>query len=139
MVEPKFTEKSEAIDFYFLVAKHLDRMSEMLKEGFDAGGAANAAKLIGYFTMTKHYENSITMFLPKYYWQKKREILPTIPDISWTWQNILKNLEFFDKISDWFQLVHTTAYNEGVLKIKRPYKPDDVDVKYKDGYIAKNY
>lgn len=133
-MEPRFAERLEALDFYFLVAKHLDRMSEGLKEGLDPGGTPNSSKLIAYYMQVQHYENLVTTFLPEYYWKKKKEILPTIPNITWTWSNVIQNLRFFDKISLWLQLLQVTCTNEGVLKIKTPYKVSDELEVYKDGF-----
>ena len=134
MAEYRFAENVQSLDFYFLIAKHIDRMSESLVGGLNPGGAPNSEKLIAYYMQTKHYENMVTMFLPKYYWDRKAEIMPEIPDISWTWKDVVRNLEFFDKVSQWFQILHLTSYNEGVLKIKRPYKVDEAGKVFKDGF-----
>jgi hypothetical protein len=138
-MEPKYTERSGAIDFYFLVAEHLRNISDGLKIGLETTSTKNTVSLMSYFMQVKHYENMITMFLPEYYWNKKKEIFPNIPPISSTWTGIDKNMEFFEEVSKWFQLIHTTAYNEGVLKIKRPIRPDKAGKVYKNGFQPADY
>lgn len=136
---PKFAERLEALDFYFLVGLNLKKIIDKLGEGLVPGGSPNAEKLISFYLLTKNYENIITMFLPKEYWKEKDKIFPQIPGISATWADIDKNLHFFDSVSKWFQLIHTFAYNEGVLKIRRPYVPDEVGEVYKDGFVPDDY
>ena len=138
-MDPKYTERSGAIDFYFLVAQHLQNISDGMKVGLDTTSTKNTVLLMSYFMQVKHYESMITMFLPKYYWDKKKEIFPKIPPISATWEGIDMNMKFFEAVSEWFQLIHIAAYNEGVLKIKRPIKPDKAGPVYKDGFKPKDY
>lgn len=90
--------------------------------------------LISYYLMVQHYENLVTMFMPKEYWDKKDEIFHNIPSISSTWKDIHKNLIFFQKVSDWFQLLHIFSYNEGILKITRPYKEEEAGPTWLNGY-----
>ena len=135
----KYAESTGAIDFYFLVAQHLQNISDGLKVGLETTPDKNTVGLVSYFMQVKHYENMITMFLPECYWQKKKEVFPKIPPIAATWAGINRNLEFFEAVSNWFQLIHTTAYNEGVLKIKRPIRTDKPRPVYKNGFIPKDY
>ncbi len=134
MGETKYAERNDAIDFYFLIAKHLDRMSETLRPGLETDPNKNTGNLIAYYMATAHYENMITMFLPNYYWEKKKNIFPKIPPVSDTWGDVYGCLNFFEAVNQWFQLIHTTAYNEGVLKIRRPYKKEEAGAVYKNGY-----
>lgn len=135
----KFAERIEALDFYFLVGLNLKKIIDKLGEGLQPGGIPNAEKLISFYLLTKNYENIITMFLPKEYWKAKERIFPQIPPMDFAWKDIKKNLKFFDSVSQWFQLIHTFAYNEGVLKLRRPYVPDEPGEVYKDGFVPDDY
>ena len=130
----KFTERIEGIDFYFLIAKNLDKMSDILKSGLEPGGIPNGEKLLAFYMSTKFYENMITMFLKEDYWRKKEELFAKIPVIDKAFGDAKSNIDFFNRVSEWFQLIHINAYNEGILKIQRPIRPDKKGPVYKNGF-----
>ena len=130
----KFTERIEGIDFYFLIAKNLDKMSDILKAGLEPGGIPNGVKLLSFFMSVKFYECMITMFLNEDYWRKKEEIFSKIPEADKAFADAKSNIDYFNNVSEWFQLIHTYAYSEGILKIQRPIRPDKKGAVYKNGF-----
>lgn len=122
-----YSTKQEGIDYYFLIVRHIDRMSEGLKEGLDVG-KINTKTLVGYYQQVIHLESLLTPFLNIKYYKEKAKWSKKIPAYSQTWSSELKDqVGYFKAISNIFQLLIIWAYNNGVLKIKRiaQYKMDE--------------
>lgn len=122
-----YSTKQEGIDYYFLIVRHIDRMSEGLKEGLDVG-KINTKTLVGYYQQVIHLESLLTPFLNKKYYEQKAKWSKKIPSYEQTWSSELKDqVEYFKSISNILQLLIIWAYNNGVLKIKRiaQYKMDE--------------
>ena len=114
-----FSARQDGIDYYFLVVRHIDRMSDGLTSGLDVG-VINTKKLIAYHQMILHLESLLIPFLTDKDFVKEREKLEKkMPEFSDTWSGELADqINYFKKISDLFQLLIIQAYNNGVLKIK---------------------
>lgn len=123
-----YSTKQEGIDYYFLIVRHIDRMSEGLKEGLDVG-KINTRILVSYHQEVIHLESLLTPFLNKEYYKQKKKWSEKIPAVSQTWSSEIKDqIAYFKGISNIFQLLIIWAYKNGVLKIKRiaEYKDDEV-------------
>lgn len=126
MPEKKFTSKQEGIDYFFLIVRHIDRMSDGLTQGLNIG-EINTKKLITYYQQILHFESLISPFLNEEYVEKRKKITNKFPGYASTWSALEDNIEFFESISKLFKLLIAYAYNNGVLKIKikKEYRADD--------------
>lgn len=116
--QTSFGIRQEGIDYFFLIMKHIDRMSEGLKEGLDVG-KINTEKLISYYEQIMHLEGLLIPFLDEKFYQKRKELEMRLPGYSKTWSGKFEDqVTYFMKISDLFQLLVLQAYKTGVLKIK---------------------
>ena len=119
MPRKDFSVKQEGIDYFFLIVRHIDRMSDGLTAGLGVG-EINTKPLLAYHQMILHFESLLTPFLTDQDFIKQREkIEKTLPEISGTWSgDMQEQIDYFKGISDLFQLLIIEAYNHGVLKIK---------------------
>lgn len=119
MPRKDFSVRQEGIDYFFLIVRHIDRMSEGLTAGLDIG-VINTKPLIAYHQMVLHFESLLTPFLTdKEFVEKRKELEKTMPELSDTWSGDFNDqINYFRKISTLFQLLIIVAYNKGVLKIK---------------------
>ncbi len=114
-----FSARQEGIDYYFLIVRHIDRMSDGLTSGLDIG-VINTKKLIAYHQMILHLESLLTPFLTdKEFLVEREKLEKKMPEVSGTWSGDMnEQIDYFKGISDLFQLLIIQAYNNGVLKIK---------------------
>ncbi len=119
MPRKDFSVRQEGIDYFFLIVRHIDRMSDGLTAGLGVG-EINTKPLIAYHQMILHFESLLTPFLTDKEFVKKREELEKkMPELSDTWSGDFSDqINYFRKISTLFQLLIIVAYNKGVLKIK---------------------
>ena len=119
MPRKDFSVKQEGIDYFFLIVRHIDRMSDGLTAGLGVG-EINTKPLIAYHQMILHFESLLTPFLTdKEFVEKREELEKKMPELSDTWSgNFDDQINYFRKISTLFQLLIIVAYNKGVLKIK---------------------
>jgi len=118
----KYAIKTEGADYYSVIIAHLMDMGRALKEGLDVGhiGTKN---LMAYHQMIIHYESLVTPFMTKEFYEKRAELEKRLPAVSKTWSgNIVNQMQYFNAISDLFQLLMIFSYNEGVLKLRK--RPD---------------
>ena len=109
----RIAKRKEDIGLEYLLFRHLDRVSENLKDGFGVE-ANNADKLLTFRLQTKHLENLLIadLYEDKYY-EKKEEMFKN-PSESLAWSgSIPDNIEYFDKVSDWLQLLMFYARKRG--------------------------
>lgn len=119
MARQDFSVKQEGIDYFFLIVRHIDRMSDGLTAGLGVG-EINTKPLIAYHQMTLHFESLLIPFAtdPDYITARKK-IESNMPDFSDTWSgDMADQINYFKKISDLFQLLILLAYNSNILKIK---------------------
>ncbi len=119
MPRKDFSVRQEGIDYFFIIVRHLDRMSDGLTAGLDAG-VQNTKSLIAYHQMILHFESLLQPFLTSNKFVEKREELEKkMPEVSDTWSgDFNEQINYFKQISKLFRLLIIMAYNEGVLKIK---------------------
>ena len=119
MPRKDFSVRQEGIDFFFLVVRHIDRMSDGLTAGLGVG-EINTKPLVAYHQMILHLESLLTPFLTdEKFIEERKKLEKDMPEISGTWSGDMKDqIDYFKKISDLFQLLIIQAYNKGVLKIK---------------------
>lgn len=115
----QYSTKQEGIDYYYLIVRHIDRMSEGLKEGLDVG-TVNTKSLVCYYQQILHLESLLVPFLPwKEYKQKREKIERDLPGYSSTWSGDIEDqVKFFIEVSKLFRLLMVYAYNARVLKVK---------------------
>lgn len=119
MPRKDFSVRQEGIDYFFLIVRHIDRMSDGLTAGLEAG-EVNTKPLIAYHQMILHLESLLTPFLtdPKFV-KERKELEKKMPELSDTWSgDFADQINYFRQISNLFQLLIIVAYNTGVLKIK---------------------
>ena len=119
MPRKDFSVRQEGIDYFFLIVRHIDRMSDGLTSGLGVG-EINTKPLIAYHQMILHFESLLTPFLTdKEFVEKREELEKKMPELSDTWSGDFNDqINYFRKISTLFQLLIIVAYNKGVLKIK---------------------
>lgn len=114
-----YSIEKRGIDYFYLLIKHLDRMSDGLRGGLDVG-VINTDKLVAYYQQIMHFESLIVPFLDEKYYQDKKKWAEKIPGFQQTWSGeISDQIYYFQAISNIFQLLMMLAYMKGVLKIKR--------------------
>jgi len=119
MPKPSYQLSQQGIDYFFLIVKHVDRMSEGLKEGLEIG-EINTGKLVGYYEQVIHYEGLLVPFLDKAFYHQKDSIVSELPGYSKTWSGKMEDqVSYFLAISKLFQLLMLQAYKKGVLKLKK--------------------
>lgn len=122
-----YSTRSEGIDYYYLIIRHVDRMSEGLKEGLDVG-KVNTKTLVGYYQQVLHLESLLIPYLDEEYYEKRKVAEKKLPGYAKTWSGQISNqIEFFLAVSTLFRLLIVWAYKFRVLKIKvvREYKVGD--------------
>jgi len=122
----EFRISDDGIDYYFLIIKHLDRMSERLIVGLEPG-KINTSDLVGYYEQVLHFECLMIPFLDDNYYARRSELEKFLPAHSSTWSGSLDiQLKYFMAVCKLFKLLLAQAYNERVLKlkIKREYSPE---------------
>ena len=119
MPHKDFSVRQEGIDYFFLIVRHIDRMSDGLTAGLGVG-EINTKPLIAYHQMVLHFESLLTPFLTDEEFKIERKKLEKkMPDYEKTWSGeIGDQIKYFEGISNLFQLLIIEAYNHGVLKIK---------------------
>ena len=119
MPRKDFSVRQEGIDYFFLVVRHIDRMSDGLTAGLGVG-EINTKPLIAYHQMILHFESLLIPFLTdKDFVEKRKKLEKEMPEFSDTWSgDMADQIKYFKGISNLFQLLIIQAYNKGVLKIK---------------------
>lgn len=125
-----YSTSSEGIDYFFLIIRHLDRMSESIRAGLDVG-VVNTQVLVGYYQQVMHLEALLVPFLHKDYYTKRNKFKKELPGYSKTWSGkISDQIQFFEATTKLLKLLIVKAYNARVLKvkIKREYKSGEGDL-----------
>ncbi len=118
MPRKDFSVRQEGIDYFFLIVRHIDRMSDGLTAGLGVG-EINTKPLIAYHQMVMHFESLLTPFINKEFKEAREKLEKDMPDFSDTWSGDLADqINYFKGVSKLFKLLIILAYNEGVLKIK---------------------
>ena len=118
MPRKDFSVRQEGIDYFFLIVRHIDRMSDGLTAGLGVG-EINTKPLIAYHQMVLHFESLLAPFENKVFKTAKEKIEKDMPDFSDTWSgDMADQINYFKGVSKFFRLLIIHAYNEGVLKIK---------------------
>ena len=103
-----------------LIFRHIDRMSEKLNQS--AEYSKTGQMLFSYFYNVQHMENILTDSLDLRYKEKKEEIFKKI-NFSDIGQNPKPTFEFFNQVSQWFQLLYMYAVSTGIIKEKKIFRP----------------
>ncbi len=118
MPRKDFSVRQEGIDYFFLIVRHIDRMSDGLTAGLGVG-EINTKPLIAYHQMVLHFESLLTPFADEEFKKTREKLEKDMPDFSDTWSGDIKDqINYFKGVSKLFRLLIILAYNKGVLKIK---------------------
>lgn len=121
------TKTKEQIDIEYLLFLHLDRMSNDLGDGYGIM-KTNADKLLTRRMLTKHTETILVSDLyEKEYWEKLEELHEKEPPVNYIWGGIPENIQYFDWLNDWLQLLLIMARKKGYLGHRIRFKPE-IDV-----------
>jgi len=118
MAEVSIAQKKDAVNLEYLLFRHLDRISQEMQDGYGVTPTKmNCDKLLTFRMMTKFVETILIGDLyEKEYWDKVKGL--KMPPISYTWGNPAQNVEYFDAINDWLQLLVIMARKKGYLTKK---------------------
>lgn len=107
------------MDYYIVLVKHIDKMSEgLIKESLDVG-KIGTKMLMTYYMQIIHLEGLLVPFLTKEFYYRRGKIETNLPGYKTTWSgSIEEQMRYFVAISDLFQLLILFAYKQRVLKIK---------------------
>ena len=122
-----FSISKEGVDYYYLIIRHIDRMSEGLRIGLDVG-QVNTKILVGYYEQILHLEAILIPFLDEEYYEVKKHFENEIPAYSATWSgDIGRQIEYFKATQKIFKLLIVKAYNARILKlaVRTDYKIDE--------------
>ncbi len=118
MPRKDFSVRQEGIDYFFLIVRHIDRMSDGLTAGLGVG-EINTKPLIAYHQMVMHFDSLLTPFVDKEHIKAREKLDKDMPDFSDTWSgDMADQINYFKAVSKLFKLLIILAYNKGVLKIK---------------------
>ncbi len=84
MPRKDFSVRQEGIDYFFLIVRHIDRMSDGLTAGLGVG-EINTKPLIAYHQMVLHFESLLAPFETEEHKTAKEKIEKNMPDFSDTW------------------------------------------------------
>ena len=120
-----YNSQTSEFNYYELVIKHIDRMSDDLIKELNERGL-NPKLLIGYYILILHLESLLLPFHDDEFYKARRGVVDKIPSLVYAHATIDKQFQYFQAISDLFQLLLAVAYNKGVLKIKitKEYNPN---------------
>ncbi len=117
MAKKEFSARQDGIDYFFLIVKHIDRMSDSLRGGLGVG-EIGTKPLVAYTQMVFHLESLLINFLDKEFYEEREKIIKRMPEVAATWTEIENQIEYFLGVQDLFQLLIIYAYKKGVLKLK---------------------
>ncbi len=117
MSKKEFSARQEGIDYFFLIVRHIDRMSDSLRVGLGVG-EIGTKPLVAYVQMVFHLESLLINFLDEEFYEEREKIIKKMPDVANTWEEIENQITYFLGVQDLFQLLIIYAYKKGVLKLK---------------------
>ncbi len=118
MPRKDFSVRQEGIDYFFLIVRHIDRMSDGLTAGLGVG-EINTKPLVAYHQMVLHLESLLVPFVDDEFEEARKKLEKDMPDFSDTWSgDIADQINYFKGTAKLFKLLIILAYNKGVLKIK---------------------
>ena len=118
MPRKDFSVRQEGIDYFFLIVRHIDRMSDGLTAGLGVG-EINTKPLVAYHQMVLHLESLLVPFVDDEFETERKKLEKDMPDFSDTWSgDIADQINYFKGTAKLFKLLIILAYNKGVLKIK---------------------
>jgi len=117
MPRKDFSVKQEGIDYFFLIVRHIDRMSDSLTAGLGVG-EIGTKPLVAYIQMVFHLESLLINFLDAQFYEEREKIIKKMPEVAATWSEIEDQISYFLGVQELFQLLIVFAYKEGVLKLK---------------------
>ena len=117
MPRKDFSVRQEGIDYFFLIVRHIDRMSDSLTVGLGVG-EIGTRPLVAYFQMVFHLESLLINFLDEEFYEEREKIMKKMPSVANTWEEIENQIIYFLGVKDLFQLLIVYAYKKGVLKLK---------------------
>ena len=117
MPRKDFSVRQEGIDYFFLIVRHIDRMSDSLTGGLGVG-EIGTKPLVAYIQMVFHLESLLINFLDKEFYKERDKIIKRMPPVANTWEEIENQITYFLGVQDLFQLLIVYAYKKGVLKLK---------------------
>ncbi len=117
MPRKDFSVRQEGIDYFFLIVRHIDRMSDSLTGGLGVG-EIGTKPLVAYTQMVFHLESLLINFLDEEFYEEREKIIKSMPEVANTWEAIESQISYFLGVQDLFQLLIVFAYKKGVLKLK---------------------
>ena len=122
------------ITYSILLFRHLDRISEGLKQGLDVAQISNNKILMAYYSQVRYLEGLCSMHLPAEYYNKKHELFRKMPSFSSTWSGDLgDNTNFLNHVTKWFELILAFAHNLDLVQFKaRSWETDSRELKSVD-------
>lgn len=118
-------DRSGVFDYSDLIYRHLDRMSDTLKNGIEVGEIKNASLLMSYYMFVMHLDNLLNIRMGKSYYEKIQQYKKRIPGFEKAYSGqLMDNIAFLEGVSKWFQILLIVANNQDFISIS-PKTYDD--------------
>ena len=104
MPRKDFSVRQEGIDYFFLIVRHIDRMSDSLRGGLGVG-EIGTKPLVAYTQMVFHLESLLINFLDEEFYEEREKIIKSMPEVANTWEAIESQISYFLGVQDLFQLL----------------------------------